>query len=332
MPDARDVDALHHPWSLPFELVDRTPQLESPTWAVVLEDGNLLNANGPYAHAIVARIQGAEHVLATQSWGSDAAAAFLTERSGEDCAWLLRLRRESSGKVEAMAMQGPAPAIPRPARDAGIALLMDFGKVLCHFDYDWFVWGHAAVFGHEPSPEALVEIEARRADFEAGDIAEIPFFEHCARHLGLLEADRKLFDAAWANILRMHDDMTALLRHARAQPGWTSVVVSNIDPILVRETVARFGLADIFENGVYSYQEEVRPKHEDGSMWKLATDRCRSHLNGEPQLVIATDDTPANLLTAAAEACVDATIRFHHPWQWQFELGRHGAYIPRTRS
>ena len=332
MPDARDVDALHHPWSLPFELVDRTPQLESPTWAVVLEDGNLLNAHGPWAHAIVARIRGAEHVLPTQPWASDAAAAFLAKQSDQECAWLLRLRREASGGVEAIALQGPAPAAARPARDAGIALLMDFGKVLCHFDYDWFVWGHAAVFGHEPSPEALVEIEARRAAFEAGDIAETPFFEHCARHLGLLEADRKLFDAAWANILRMHDDMTALLRHARAQPGWTSVIVSNIDPILVRETVARFGLADVFENGVYSYQEEVRPKHEDGSMWKLAADRCRTRLNGETQLVVATDDTPANLLTAAAEASVDATIRFHHPWQWQFELGRHGAYIPRTRT
>lgn len=331
MPDARDVDALHHPWSLPFELVDRTPQLDSPTWAVVLEDGNLLDAQGPFAPAIVARVNGAEHVLATQPWATDAAAAFLRSQTEQDCAWLIRLRRRASGEVEPLLLHGPAPAKPRPTRDSGIALLMDFGKVLCHFDYGWFVWGHAAVFGHEPSPEALVEIETQRPAFEAGDIAETPFFEFCARHLGLLEADRKLFEAAWANILRLHDDMTALLRHARTQPGWTSVIVSNIDPILVRETITRFGLADVFDHGVYSYQEEVRPKHEDGSMWKLATERCRARLDQEPQLVIATDDTPANLLTAAAEPCVDATIRFHHPWQWQFELGRHGAYLPRTR-
>ncbi|MCH2102287.1 MAG: hypothetical protein MK209_10245, partial [Planctomycetes bacterium] len=313
MANARDVDALHHPWRLPFELVDRTPQEDTPTWAVVLEDGNLLEALGPFAPAIVARVQGAGHVLATRPWAEQAAARFLAAQPEQDCAWLIRLARPGAGSPELLILHGPEPVQPRTIRNRGIALLMDFGKVLCHFDYNWFSWSHAAVFGHKPSSETLVKIEALRPAFEAGDIAENTFFEHCANHLGLFDANRKMFDAAWANILRLHNDMAALLRHARNQPGWTSVIVSNIDPIMVRETVARFELADIFDQGVYSYHKKVRPKHEDGSMWKLATKRCHEKLDGDPQLVIATDDMPANLLTAAAEDCVDDTIRFHNP-------------------
>lgn len=331
MPDARDVDALHHPWLLPFELVDTSPEGPDAVWAVVQEDGNLLRAAGPFAPAIVARIHGGEHVLATQSWATEAAAAFLAAQPEAEGAWLIRLARRGTGQPECLVLRGPEPIRARPARDDGIALLMDFGRVLCHFDYSWFVWGHTAVFGHEPGPDAILEIEALRPAFEAGDLDESKFFQHCARHLGLLEADRRLFDTAWANILRMHNDMDALLRRAFAQPGWTGVIVSNIDPILVRETVQRFDLHEVFADGVFSYQPEVRPKHEDGSMWKLARERCVQRMGAEPQLVIATDDMPANLLTAAAEPGIDATIRFHHPWQWLYELGAHGAYLPRAR-
>ena len=116
------------------------------------------------------------------------------------------------------------------------------------------------------------------------------------------------------------------------KPGWEAVIVSNIDPILVRETVARFGLDDIFRDGVFSYEADLRPKHEDSSMWRCAIERVGARLGETPQLIVATDDTPANLLTAAGEAQIDGTILFHRPWQWQFELGRHGAYLPRARA
>lgn len=332
MPDARDVDALHHPWLLPFELVDTRPEGVEAAWAVIQEDGNLLRPSGPFAPAIVARVHGGEHVLPTEEWARAAATEFLAQQYEQEAAWLLRIQRNPSGDPTCLVLRGPEAVQARPARDHGVALLMDFGRVLCHFDYSWFVWGHTAVFGHEPGPDAIIEIETMRPAFEAGDIPEEEFFHHCARHLGLLEADRRLFDAAWANILRLHDDMHALLRHAFAQPGWTGIIVSNIDPILVRETVQRFDLGEIFADGVYSYQSEVRPKHEDASMWRLARARCAQRFEGEPALVIATDDTPANLLTAAAEPGVDATIQFHNPWQWQYELGAHGAYLPRQRD
>lgn len=328
---ALDVDALHHPWSLPFEVVDTQPHLPEAEWAVVLDDGNLLRPIGPFAPAVVARIQGHEHVLASRAWAHEAAAAFLAEQTEDDSAWLIRLGRAGAGAPACLRLHGPVPVRPRTVHEGSVALLMDFGKVLCHFDYSWFVWGHAAVFGHEPHPAGLIEIESIRPAFEAGDMSEDEFFAQASRHLQILDADRRMFDAAWANILRMHDDMIALLRHARAQPHWTSVIVSNIDPILVRETVQRFGLEDLFDGGVYSYESAVRPKHEDGSMWRQAIAHCQERLGAAPGLVVATDDTPANLLTAAAEPAVDGTIRFHHPWQWQADLGQLGAYLPRQR-
>ena len=67
-------------------------------------------------------------------------------------------------------------------------------------------------------------------------------------------------------------------------------------------------------------------------MWRCAIERVGARLGETPQLIVATDDTPANLLTAAGEAQIDGTILFHRPWQWQFELGRHGAYLPRARA
>lgn len=333
MPEARDVDALHHPWQLPFELVDVQPHRDTASWAVVMDDGNLLAPAGPWAPAVVARVGGREHVLPCADWARDAAAAFLSRQPEDDAAWLLRLRRGTTGAAaEVLRLRGPEAVRPRRVVESGVALLMDFGKVLCHFDYSWFVWGHAAVFGHEPSPEARLEIEALRPRFEAGDLAEDAFFALCRRHLNLLDADRALFEAAWANILRLHDDMTALLRHALRQPGWTGVIVSNIDPVLVRETVQRFDLADLFRDAVLSYDAAVRPKHEDGSMWELAVARCSERLGAAPALTVATDDTPANLLTAAAVDAVDGTIAFRSPWQWQWELGALGGYVPRVRQ
>lgn len=331
MTRAVDVDALHDPWQLPFELVDTTPQLETTHWAVVLDDGNVLFPRGRFAFAVLARIEGQEHVLATDAWAHELASEALRALPGDRHCWLLRIDRVPGEQQAITILRDAEPVLARERIDQGVALLMDFGKVLCDFDYRWFVWAHHAVFGHEPSPDALLEVEACRPMFEAGDLAEDRFRSFAMERLGLIEADRKLFDAAWTNILRLQDDMHALLERALARPQWTGVIVSNIDPILVRETVPRLGLEAIFEQGVFSYQEDVRPKQEDASMWRLARQRCKARLGVEPRLTVATDDTPANLLTAAGEAGIDGTIQFHNPWQWQYELGRLGAYLPRQK-
>jgi len=336
MLDVRQIDALQSEWQLPFEWVDTTPHLDEPTWAVVMDDGNVLHASGPYQPAILLRIDGELRLWAMSETAQQACLEFAESLPHAQHAaegWLLRFCAQGpQRRSELLCLRGPEQLETRQAQPDSVALLLDFGRVLCHFDYRWFVWGHHAVFGHEPAPHALAEIENLRPHFEAGDMSEDDFFATACRHLELLPADRQLFCAAWANILRMNHDMEALARHAARQENWQIIIVSNIDPILVRETVQRFGLADLFDNGVYSYAESVRPKHEDASMWRLAHQRASQQLGGAPTLCVATDDTPANLVTAAGEACVDGVIQFRQPWQWQFELGKLGAYLPRTRG
>lgn len=331
MTEAVDVDALHDPWQLPFELVDVTPHLEEPQWAVALDDGNVLFQRGRFSYAIAARVEGHEHVLTTEDSVREAAADYLAQQSEQQSCWLLRFERSSGSTLQTVVLRDAEAVAARKRVDRQVALLMDFGKVLCDFDYRLFSWAHEAVFGHQPSPAELLEIEQARPAFEAGDIPEDDFCTFAMEKLGLIPADRKLFHAAWSNILKIEDGMRALLERALARPGWTGVIVSNIDPILIRECVPRFGLQDIFRDGVYSYQEDVRPKQEDASMWRLARARCLERLGAEPALTVATDDTPANLLTAAAEPGINGTIQFHNPWQWQYALGRLGAYLPRQK-
>ncbi len=325
---SEDVDSLHHPWLLPFEVVDIAPHQVQPIWGVVMEDGNVLHATPRWEYAVVARINDGEHVLCGDPDLRPVAANFLATQSETRAAWLLRIERPS-GAVGVF--RGPEAIQPRPTRDRDIALLMDYGRVLCHFDYTWFSWGHAAVFGQEPTPHALIEIESMRPAFDAGDVAEDEFFDFVCKHLKLIPADRKLFESAWANILRLNDDMVALVRRAVAQDGWVMSIVSNIDPILVRQSRTRFGLADLFEGGVFSHVESVRPKHEDGSMWRLAQRGCAMRLGSEPALTVAVDDMPENLSTANAEPSVHQTIQFRNPYQWWYDLGAAGAYIPRAR-
>jgi FMN phosphatase YigB (HAD superfamily) len=320
---AEQADALHHPWLLPFEWVDLCPHLSQPEWGVVLEDGNVLRSCGRWRYLIVARVNGTEHVLAANPADRLAGQKFLAQTDEPRAAWLLRL------DTEIMVLRGPEAIEARRTVDQGIALLLDYGKVLCHFDYAWFSWGHAAVFGVEPAPDALLELEALRPAFESGDLGENDFLAAAFRHLGLIDADRKLFEAAWANILRLNDDMVALARRAKNLPGWSIAIASNIDPILIRQSMIRFDLGDLFEGGVFSYASDVRPKHQDASMWRLAEQNCARQLGGEAQLAIAIDDTPANLLTAAAEPAVDYTLQFRNPWQWWYEMGAAGAYLPR---
>ena len=126
--------------------------------------------------------------------------------------------------------------------------------------------------------------------------------------------------------------MVALTRRAIAQDGWAMSIVSNIDPIMVRNTRDRLGLNDLFDGGVYSFLDGVRPKHEDGSMWRMARQSCANRLGTEPVLTLAVDDIAANLNTAAKEPLVSQTIQFRNPYQWWYDLGAAGAYLPRVRG
>jgi FMN phosphatase YigB (HAD superfamily) len=323
---AEQADALHHPWLLPFEWVDFCPHRETPEWGVVLEDGNSLRSCARWRYVIVARANGTEHVLATNEADRQTGQKFLAQTDEPQAAWLLRI------DAEIMVLRGPETIKARRTVDQGIALLLDYGKVLCHFDYSWFSWGHAAVFGVEPAPDALLELEALRPAFESGDLCENDFLAAAFRHLGLFDADHKLFEAAWANILRLNDDMVALAGRAKSLPGWSIAIASNIDPILIRQSRTRFNLDNLFEGGVFSYASEVRPKHQNASMWRQARNNCAQQLGAEPRLTIAIDDTAANLLTAAAEPAVDCTIQFRNPWQWWYEMGAAGAYLPRRAT
>ncbi len=325
---AEDVDSLHHPWLLPFEVVDLAPHLDQPKWGVVMEDGNVLHPTQRWEYAVVARVNGGEHVLCADVDLKDSAAEFLRSQPEARAAWLLRVERPS-GAVDVF--RGPEAIAPRPVRDRDVALLMDYGRVLCHFDYRWYSQCHMAVFGQEPDPMGVVELENLRPAFEAGDLDEDQFFEAARKHLQLIPADRKLFESAWGSILRLHDDMVALTRRAVAQDNWEMAIVSNIDPIIVRASRQRYGIADLFQGGVFSHAESVRPKHEDGSMWRLAERGCALRLGNEPSLAVATDDMPVNLVSAEQEPAVDQTIVFRNPYQWWYELGAAGAYLPRLR-
>jgi FMN phosphatase YigB (HAD superfamily) len=325
---AEDIDSLHHPWLLPFEVVDLAPHLEMPEWGVVMDDGNVLQPSQRWIYAVVARINGGDHVLCAEPELCTAATEFLAAQPDPRAAWLLRIERASS-TVDVF--RGPEDIAPRPVRERDIALLMDYGRVLCHFDYGWYTQGHIAVFGQEPDPLALMEVENMRPAFDAGDIDEEAFFEFACKKLNIIAADRKLFESAWTNILRLNEDMVALIRRAVALDGWEMSIVSNIDPIMVRESRHRYGLEDLFKGGVFSHVESVRPKHEDGSMWRLAERGCALRLGNEPALTVATDDVPENLITADQEPGVHCTITFRNPFQWWYELGAAGAYLPRSR-
>lgn len=305
------------------------PHLDQANWGVVMEDGNVLHPSQNWEYAVVARINGGEHVLCADSDLRSAAEDFLRSQRDKRAAWLLRIERPSAA-VDVF--RGPEDIAPRPVRDRDIALLMDYGRVLCYFDYNWYTQGHIAAFGQEPDPIALVEIESLRPAFDAGDIDEDEFFELACKYLNIIPADRKLFESAWSNILRLNDDMVALARKAVALDGWEMSIVSNIDPIMVRESRRRYGLDDLFRGGVFSHIESVRPKHEDGSMWRLAERGCAMRLGNEPALTVATDDTPENLISAEQEPGVHSTIIFRNPFQWWYELGAAGAYLPRART
>lgn len=304
------------------------PHLDQPTWGVVMEDGNVLHPTQRWEYAVVARINGGDHVLCADPDLRSSAADFLRSQSEKRAAWLLRIERPS-GAVDVF--RGPEDIAPRPVKERDIALLMDYGRVLCYFDYSWYSQSHMAAFGQEPDPIALVEMESLRPAFEAGDMDEEQFFDAACKHLHLIPADRKLFESAWGNILRLNDDMVALTRRAVAQDGWELAIVSNIDPIIVRASRNQYGIADLFRGGVFSHAESVRPKHEDGSMWRLAERGCALRLGHEPKLAVAIDDLPENLVSAEQEPGVHTTIVFRNPYQWWYELGAAGAYIPRRR-
>ncbi len=339
---AEEVDSLHLPWQLPFEVVDVAPHQPAPIWGVVLDDGNVLNDTEHWVYALVARVNHRDHVLCADEQPREIARKFLESQAESQAAWLLRLPRRRGaelgknhdvipGDLSVTVFRGPEPIEPRLIRDKDIALLMDYGKVLCHYDYSWFTWGYAAVFGNKPPSAALVELEQFRPAFESGQIAEDDFFQLACRHLNLDLKDRDLFESAWSNIVRLNDDMVALTRRAIAQDGWAMSIVSNIDPIMVRNTRDRLGLNDLFDGGVYSFLDGVRPKHEDGSMWRMARQSCANRLGTEPVLTLAVDDIAANLNTAAKEPLVSQTIQFRNPYQWWYDLGAAGAYLPRVR-
>ncbi len=328
MPLAVDVDHLQLSWMLPYELVDLSPHSDLARWGVVLDDGNVLHSTEAWCYAVVARIHGQDHCLAALPSAHAAAAAFLADASEERAAWLLRIAADG----EVLVMRGADDLVARPLVEDGVALLMDYGKVLCDFDYAWFHDAYQHFFGR-PIPEiGAQQVRQLRPAFEAGGYSAEDFFQEVRQDLDIIGQDWMHFHAAWGGILRPNADMIALARHAARQAGWALTLVSNIDPILVEHSRKRFGLSDLFEGGVFSYMEGVRPKYEDASMWRLARQTCAMQLGSAPRLVVASDDTAVNLHHAEQEEVVTHTIQFRNPWQWQFELGRIGAYLPRQRG
>jgi FMN phosphatase YigB (HAD superfamily) len=329
-PAAR-ADALQTAWSLPWQWTDLAPENGEPVPAVVAEDGALHRDGLRWAWAVAARPPGraVAEVVAADEEAAEAARRAGAERLAEGRAQLWRLDRER-GCAEPAA---PERVIrPRPALDGPVAVLCDLGRVLVDFDHGLIARNYELLLG-KPLPE-----EARRLLpellhlIERGALPMEDFFERAFLPLRLSRLDRALFRRLWCSILFPLPAGAAWARRLSVRPRLALTVVSNIDPWRLNWVKERLGLEDLCRYAVASYEDGVRPKHEDASMWQRALDFCRMRLGEEPAAVLVLDDTAANLETARAAGIGTRHVQVLNPSQMWLELGAAGLYLPLARQ
>ncbi len=337
----RLAEELQGPWQLPFEWLDLTPELDTVHPALVADDGTLYRGNGAagaaerevqaagrvpgrrFAWAIAARVAGREHVLATSSFAEDPVKAWLAGQGGERVCWLLRVERRP-GEPGLMVQRGPEPVSPRQVLEGPADLLCDLGMVLCRFDRRAFGRHFEAVFGHPVPGEAREWIGDHRLRFEAGEMGEQAFADGLLPLLRLAGPDRGTLERLWASIFEAKRSTQALLRRLAGRDEVELVVVSNTDPWALRGCRERFGLEDLLYGAVASYQDGVRPKGEDASMWQRARQVAAARRGAEAAHAVAIDDIRTYLHQALDAGAATAAVHYRHYAQFQYQLRRLG--------
>lgn len=349
MDPAFEADALQEPWLLPFELVDLDPERPAPRFGVVADDGTLFDGSGApgpaerevalatqalgprRAWVIAARVEGREHVLATDPFAREAAAAWLAERDGERVCWLLRATDGARG-IELLPLRGPEPVLPRPLENGPVDLLCDLGMVLCAFDRGIFPRAFAATFDRVLDPAVMAGGTELRLRFEAGTLDEDAFAAALLPRLGLAAPDRAALERLWAMIFTPKRSTLALLRALRRRPGVELVVVSNTDPWSLRACRERLGLEDLLEGAVASFQPGVRPKGTDASMWRRAREVAAARRGAPARRAIAIDDVRPYLAQALASGAATDAVHYRGYASLRRELGRLGLFWPARRD
>ena len=315
-----DALSLFHTWQLPYEIFSAPSEVEASSSIIVCEDGTLFQNQQGWGFGIAACIHGKHHLFS-----EDSRIRPPSPPLQEATACLLRV--SPTGKQ--VVLQGPDAIVAKNIHEGPVALLMDFGRIICHFDYTWFADAYRAAFGVELTEEAKGKINLLRPSFEAGDLTSKEFFDSLRNELRLIPPDFQAFQQAWCGFLRLDPHMVTLLRKALTRPQTAIVIVSNIDPIVVDYARKVLQLEDLFQEGVFSYLPEVSPKTEDASMWKLARSRACKQLKSRTDgcWVIATDDTVGHLERARQEQACHQQILFRGLGPWLYALAQKGIYF-----
>ncbi|MBL7008042.1 MAG: hypothetical protein ISR76_03530 [Planctomycetes bacterium] len=337
----RLVDELQDPWQLPFGLVDLSPELPQPSYAVVADDGTIYRPNGlpsaaereaeaagrvtgrRFGWAVAARVQGRDHLLATSAFAEQPAREWLAEQEGSRCCWLLRAEKLADG-VELRPQRGPEPVVPRRPLAGPVDLLCDLGMVLCRFDRAAFGRNFRSVFGHELPEGADQQIAPLRLQFEAGELGEDDFAGALLPLLRLAKPDREALERVWGSIFEPKRSTLHRIRQLAARPEVELVVVSNTDPWALRACRERFGLEDLLYGAVASFQDGLRPKGEDASLWLRAREAATARRGAAAPTAIAVDDVRTYLHQALQSGAATAAVHYRSYPQMDFELRRLG--------
>lgn len=325
-PLAAAADALQQAWILPWQVVDLAPEDGAPLLALVGEDGGLHRLSARWSWAVAARPPGRERaeLLALSPDAARALAAAGAELP-EGRAQLWRFDRRAAA---AEALSPPRPILPRIPRTGPVAVLSDVGRVLVDFDHGLLARHFELMVGHAAPASAWAELEQHLTAVESGALPPEELFERSYRTLRLSRLDKALFRKLWCSILFPLPAGAAWMRRLAAQPEVALTAVSNIDPWRLRHVRENLGLDDLLRYTVASYEDGVRPKHEDASMWERAQGFCALRLGQPAERVIVLDDLQPNLRTAQEAGIGTHHILVQHPAQMWAELGAAGLYLP----
>ncbi len=328
---AAAADALQHAWCLPWQFTDLAPEAAEPVPALVGEDGALLRDGLRWAWAVAARPPGRARaeLLAPDPAAAAAARDAGAETLREGHAQLWRLDRE---RAAAEPVSPPAPVRPRPSLAGPVAVLCDLGRVLVDFDHGLLARHYELLLGQPLPPAAQHLLAELLHDAERGALPMEDFFERVFADMRLSRLDRALFRRLWCSILFPMPAGAAWMRRLVQRPHLAMTVVTNIDPWRLQWVKERLGLEDLCRYAVASFEDGVRPKHEDASMWERALGFCRMRLKEAPAAVLVLDDTAANLATARAAGVGTRHVQVQHPAQMWLELGAAGLYLPVARQ
>lgn len=323
---AAAADALQEAWILPWQVVDLAPDEDAPRLALVGDDGGLHRVSPRWSYAVLARPPGRERaeILALSK---DAARALANAAAGfpEGSAELWRLDRKS-GAAEALTQR--RPILPRPPRTGAVAVLSDLGRVMVDFDHALLPRHFDLMIGNPAPTEAWADLEILLNEVERGALPPEELFERSYRALRLSRLDKAIFRKLWCSILYPLPAGAAWMRRLAAQPDLALTAVTNIDPWRLRHVRENLGLDDLLRYTVASYEDGVRPKHEDASMWERAQSFCQMRLGQPAAHVIVLDDLHQNLATAQQAGIGTHHILVQHPAQMWAELGAAGIYLP----